>query len=360
MPTQISMIGPRAEPVEQKKPKKDVMDQILEGLQIAQGITGIAVNYQTIRERMADRGFKEQQNADERAGIMTAKDQLNYAKDMEKVPDGTEGSVLLKWREGEKVNQASFRPPQKKEQVGLRTPVKIETVENGKNVTKYVDPAEATGKTFAAPIPAPGKPEADRSNENAMSLRKEYMSNKVTQDTLQRAQYYNQIADTVSNGGDSGAADISLVFSFMKMNDPGSTVREGEYASAENSGGVSDKVRNLYNKIVDGGRLTPEQKANFVKQAETMMKSQLKSQEIQDKQYTELAKNWKLDPSMVIDPTFQQMNEYLARQQNNKVTQAPGEAFAAPADAVPGLDINAIDAELKRRGVQQKGAGGGW
>lgn len=59
------------------------------------------------------------------------------------------------------------------------------------------------------------------------------------------------------------ADNIALVFSYMKLLDPQSTVREGEYATAENARGVVKTVRNAYNKVIRGERLTPEQRANF-------------------------------------------------------------------------------------------------
>lgn len=54
-------------------------------------------------------------------------------------------------------------------------------------------------------------------------------------------------------------AQIGMIFSFMKMLDPTSTVREGEYATAQNTAGVDEKVRNAYNKIKDGTFLNDAQ-----------------------------------------------------------------------------------------------------
>ena len=45
----------------------------------------------------------------------------------------------------------------------------------------------------------------------------------------------------------SAASDLALIFSFMKVLDPGSVVREQEFANAQNAAGVPDQVRNLYN-----------------------------------------------------------------------------------------------------------------
>jgi hypothetical protein len=61
----------------------------------------------------------------------------------------------------------------------------------------------------------------------------------------------------------SPAGDIALVFSFMKLIDPGSTVREGEQAQARNAAGVPDQVRNQYNRLLSGESLTADQRKDF-------------------------------------------------------------------------------------------------
>jgi hypothetical protein len=63
------------------------------------------------------------------------------------------------------------------------------------------------------------------------------------------------------------AGDVALVFGFMKTLDPKSTVREGEFATAEQTRGVPDSIRGIYNKVITGERLTPEQRADFIAQA---------------------------------------------------------------------------------------------
>lgn len=66
---------------------------------------------------------------------------------------------------------------------------------------------------------------------------------------------------------DSGVGDLQLIFSYMKMVEPESSVKEGEFATAENTGGVSAKVIRTFNNIKGGGegnKLTPEQREEFV------------------------------------------------------------------------------------------------
>ncbi|MCK5604452.1 hypothetical protein KAR91_21355 [Candidatus Pacearchaeota archaeon] len=55
----------------------------------------------------------------------------------------------------------------------------------------------------------------------------------------------------------TGAGDLALIFAFMKMLDPGSVVRESEYARAAETQGLFRKIAQLGNKVKDGRFLDP-------------------------------------------------------------------------------------------------------
>ena len=77
----------------------------------------------------------------------------------------------------------------------------------------------------------------------------------------------------------SGPAALAMVFKFMKALDPTSVVREGEQANAENSAGVPEAVRNMYNKVMSGARLGDEQMKQFVFTAKSLANSAIDSSE---------------------------------------------------------------------------------
>lgn len=82
----------------------------------------------------------------------------------------------------------------------------------------------------------------------------------------------NRITKTGRNA--TAASDISLIFNFMKMNDPGSTVREGEFATAQNATGVDGKLVNIYNQAIEGTRLSAAQREDFIGQSEGLFEAQ--------------------------------------------------------------------------------------
>lgn len=71
----------------------------------------------------------------------------------------------------------------------------------------------------------------------------------------------------------TAAGDLALIFNYMKMLDPGSTVREGEFATAASSAGVPDRVRGLYNSIVNGQRMGEPQRADFLARAASLFEA---------------------------------------------------------------------------------------
>lgn len=62
----------------------------------------------------------------------------------------------------------------------------------------------------------------------------------------------------------NGVNAVATIFAFMKALDPGSTVREGEAATAQNSGGIPAAIVNAYNQALSGNGLTDSQRRQMV------------------------------------------------------------------------------------------------
>jgi hypothetical protein len=72
---------------------------------------------------------------------------------------------------------------------------------------------------------------------------------------------------------DTAVGDLSLIFGYMKMLDPGSVVREGEFATAQNAAGVPERIQNIYNRVISGQRLSASQRDSFKGQANKLYQS---------------------------------------------------------------------------------------
>ena len=109
---------------------------------------------------------------------------------------------------------------------------------------------------------------------------------------------YGRVRASVN--GPPAASSLAMIFSFMKLLDPTSVVREGEQASAENARGVPDAVRNLYNKVILGGKLTKNQMQEFAQQAKLLYDDYLKRQSLVQKSYSSRAAQWGIPSDLVV------------------------------------------------------------
>lgn len=127
-------------------------------------------------------------------------------------------------------------------------------------------------------------------------MRKEFTT--LSKDFVQVRDSYKRIETSAKEP--SAAGDLALIFNFMKMLDPGSTVREGEFATASNAAGVDQRIAAQYNRVVDGQRLTEETRADFLGKSKALYDTQVQSQVTLENTYRELAKRRKANPDDVV------------------------------------------------------------
>ena len=127
--------------------------------------------------------------------------------------------------------------------------------------------AEAEARQMSAGIiPVDKRPELET------KFRKEY------NDQTKPYQEVKSAYGRVLSSEDSAVGDLSLIFGYMKMLDPGSVVREGEFATAQNAAGVPERITNIYNKVATGQRLSPSQRESFKGQAKGLYNSALEGE----------------------------------------------------------------------------------
>lgn len=131
---------------------------------------------------------------------------------------------------------------------------------------------------------------------------------------------------------DDAAGDLALIFNYMKMLDPGSAVREGEFANAQNAAGVPDQIRNQWNKLMSGERLNPTQRVSFKEQARKIFEPYQKQGERLRTTYTSEAKRIGIEPSAIFLSAPQEEQPQAAPQPGPTMTPAqPRATQAAPA-----------------------------
>jgi hypothetical protein len=136
--------------------------------------------------------------------------------------------------------------------------------------------------------------------EQEEKLRKEYQG---------RTKVYGELGSTYQNIKSSseaknGPGDIALITGFMKMLDPGSVVRETEFATARDTAGLFENLKNQSQKLQSGQlfSLDSKQRQEYVNLAKQYLDSAQKKAGDDKKALGVVVKNYKLNPENVFGP----------------------------------------------------------
>lgn len=137
--------------------------------------------------------------------------------------------------------------------------------------------------------------------EQEEKLRKEYNT---------RVQNYSEMKQTYSNilasaGNASGAGDIALVTGFMKMLDPGSVVRESEFAKAQDTAGLLGRLQSMAKKVESGQFLSASQRKEFADLAGKYMEAAEKHENTVRKDLGNVVKSYGLSSDNVFGTSVQ-------------------------------------------------------
>jgi len=151
-----------------------------------------------------------------------------------------------------------------------------------------------------AALQASGGVDPAKNFEQEEKLRKEYTA---------RTKSYGEVSTILSNleasaNAKNGPGDIALITGFMKMLDPGSVVRETEFATAKDTAGLYERLRNSSQKLQSGQlfALDSKQRAEYVALAKQYHDAAQKKAGEDKKALGVVVKNYKLNPDNVFGP----------------------------------------------------------
>jgi hypothetical protein len=163
----------------------------------------------------------------------------------------------------------------------------------------------------------------------ASGLRKEFTNQ--TKDFVKVRDAYRRIEASATDP--SPAGDLALIFNYMKVLDPGSTVREGEFAQVGAAGDLPTQVQRLYDQWAIGSKLTPEQRTDVLNRSNMLYQSQEGGLAQLEDQYTRLAQSAGVDPQdVIVDYRVKTPGEGLSTEDQQALDWAnanPGDPRAA-------------------------------
>ncbi len=141
---------------------------------------------------------------------------------------------------------------------------------------------------------------SDKNNRYANQYRDEF--NNLSKSFQTVVPMYGNIRTNAALGEEksTAASDMSMIFAYMKLLDPNSTVREGEYANAAKAGTFGDEVKNAMQRFDTGQKLTAEQRVNFANAARDVFRNANQVQGQHVSRYKDLAKRSNVNPEDVI------------------------------------------------------------
>jgi len=142
-------------------------------------------------------------------------------------------------------------------------------------------------------------------NKNLFSqesgLRGEFQ--KLTKDFRDVQESFGRVVQSAEPGpnGHHAAGDLALVFNYMKMLDPGSVVREGEFATAAKAAGLGETMIAAMKKVDNGDILTSSMRQDFVDRSWKLYSEAARGFDTTSSEYVDLSKMYQgVDPSKVV------------------------------------------------------------
>jgi hypothetical protein len=127
---------------------------------------------------------------------------------------------------------------------------------------------------------------------------------KIRKEWQGRSKMYGELQNTfntlqASAQSANGPGDIALITGFMKMLDPGSVVRETEFATARDTAGLFTQLQNRLEKAQNGQLLSPKQRSEYVALSQKYLDSAQKKANQEKKDLGIVVKNYRLNPENV-------------------------------------------------------------
>lgn len=275
--------------------------------------------------------LQQQQNQQQLAGILSGQQTPAFAR-----PGGAEFDPQ-QFRQGQIAQLGALGTPQAIQAMTQLSPF-ISPLEKRKQALQERK-FEQEVRAFETELT---KPQIDQEEvfKRETKIRSEFTG--LSKDYIKQRDAFGRVQ--ASSADPSAAGDLALIFNFMKVLDPGSVVRESEFATAQNAAGIPERIRAQYNRSLRGERLSDKTREDFVNRANKLFESADKQHNKRVQQYTKLSERLGLSPeNILLDLSL--ANEGAQKEEQVEVGQ---QLDVSPPQFTP----EEIQVELRRRGLQ--------
>lgn len=133
--------------------------------------------------------------------------------------------------------------------------------------------------------------------DNELKIRSDFRSEPIYKAHSEVQSAYQQIKQGITQASPSG--DLAAATKIMKLLDPTSVVRESELAMAIAAGGKFDKLAHYAQNTLSGNKLTPTQRADFMRLADGLFKESETLYNAKRNEYKDIAKQYSLNSDLI-------------------------------------------------------------
>jgi hypothetical protein len=246
----------------------------------------------TVQKAMAEATKAEQEALN---AVATAADDVKKAEAENKLAQAQADKAQVEAKYAEQVAQDAIK--KRAADLGLTT----NQANQALAATRKLGVETQQAALALAALKASGGVDPDKKFTQEEKIRKEWQG---------RSKVYGELGGIYSNlkssaDAKTGPGDIALITGFMKMLDPGSVVRETEFATARDTAGLFERLTNQATKIQSGQlfSLDSKQRGEYVALAKQYLDAAEKKAEQEKKDLGIVVKNYKLNPENVFGAT---------------------------------------------------------
>lgn len=279
-----------------QSPLADIFNALKEGVVLANQITGIQSNLQSIDKARAQAGLATTQAEQLKLAGETKARQAKgiFESELEAAQAGFQvGAPERKYSEFERPMKATVGGVETTIFKPLEASQKVELAKKESDIgIERLKLAEAQQKDKVQRA-------AELAN-NEKELRKEYNAHPQIKEFNVINQNYNQVVSSAKKQNPSGADDLKLITSYIKILDPNSVVREGEIANVTKSSGLMDQAIAQFNRVSGGGTLDANIRNQILSAATDAYGASLNQKQDLDSWYASIAQKKGFDLSTVL------------------------------------------------------------
>ncbi len=131
--------------------------------------------------------------------------------------------------------------------------------------------------------------ESNNNRQFAGKVHDDYSQDPITKDYAAIGNFHTNIEALKKNPG--MFSDMSILYSYGHTVDPTSVVRQEEMDMYRNNGSMPDRIRAMYDRVVGGGNLSANERADLIKTTEAMYKGKTERYQKTRQNYANTAKN---------------------------------------------------------------------